>query len=66
MHELPQSLAHYCQWADSQTDDIPEAEYDAVFVSGKDKTPVGRVRSADVFDSHDLILFSVSPNYRKT
>ncbi len=39
--------------ADSQTDDIPEAEYDAVFVSDKDKTPVGRVRSADAFNSHD-------------
>ncbi|MCS8595955.1 hypothetical protein EFE27_08265 [Leuconostoc citreum] len=50
--------------SDSQTDDIPESEYDAVFVSGKDKTPVGRVRSADAFDSHDLILFSVSPNYQ--
>ena len=50
--------------SDSQTDDMPEAEYDAVFVSGKDKTPVGRVRSADAFDSHDLILFSVSPNYQ--
>ncbi|MGR8831091.1 hypothetical protein [Leuconostoc citreum] len=50
--------------SDSHTDDIPETEYDAVFVSGKDKTPVGRVRSADAFDSHDLILFSVSPNYQ--
>lgn len=47
---------------DSKTDDTPEVEYDAVFVSGKDKTPVGRVRSADAFDSNDLILFSVSPN----
>lgn len=45
--------------SDSKTDDISEAEYDAVFVSGKDKTPVGRVRSADAFDSHD-----VSPNYQ--
>ena len=50
--------------SDSKIDDIPESEYDAVFVSGKDKTPVGRVRSADAFDSHDLILFSVSPNYQ--
>ncbi len=50
--------------SDSQIDDIPETEYDAVFVSGKDKAPVGRVRPADVFDSHDLILFSVSPNYQ--
>ena len=50
--------------SDSQIDDIPETEYDAVFVSGKDKTPVGRVHSADAFDSHDLILFSVSPNYQ--
>lgn len=50
--------------SDSQTDDMTEAEYDAVFVSGKDKTPVGRVRSADAFDNHDLILFSVSPNYQ--
>lgn len=45
--------------SDSKTDDISEAEYDAEFVSGKDKTPVGRVRSADAFDSHD-----VSPNYQ--
>ncbi|MBZ5985224.1 hypothetical protein KIJ05_08880 [Leuconostoc gelidum subsp. gasicomitatum] len=50
--------------SDSQTDGIPGSEYDAVFVSGKDKTPVGRVRSTDAFDSHDLILFSVAPNYR--
>jgi len=50
--------------SDSQTDGIPGSEYDAVFVSGKDKTPVGRVHSADAFDSHDLILFSVSPNYQ--
>ncbi|WP_432707541.1 hypothetical protein [Leuconostoc suionicum] len=41
-----------------------ESKYNALFVSGKDKTPVGRVRSAHVFDSHDLILFSVAQNYQ--
>ncbi len=50
--------------SDSKTDDRPESEYDAVFVSGQDKTPVGRVRSADAFDSHDLVLFRVAPNYK--
>lgn len=50
--------------SDVKTDTLPEEEYDAVFVSGKDKTPHGRVRSADAFDSHDLVLFRVTPNYK--
>ncbi|WP_260850013.1 hypothetical protein, partial [Leuconostoc mesenteroides] len=50
--------------SDAKTDTLPEEEYDAVFVSGKDKTPHGRVRSADAFDSHDLVLFRVTPNYK--
>ncbi|MCT3078605.1 hypothetical protein, partial [Leuconostoc citreum] len=50
--------------SDDKTDSLPEEEYDAVFVSGKDKTPHGRVRSADAFDSHDLVLFRVTPNYK--
>ena len=50
--------------SDAKTDTLPEKEYDAVFVSGKDKTPHGRVRSADAFDSHDLVLFRVTPNYK--
>ncbi|MCK8605634.1 hypothetical protein LNP18_05900 [Leuconostoc citreum] len=45
-------------------DEVPEAEYDAVFVTGKDMTPFGRVRSADAFDSYDLVLFSVETNYQ--
>ncbi|WP_367366370.1 hypothetical protein [Leuconostoc pseudomesenteroides] len=50
--------------SDTTADALPEEEYDAVFVSGKDKTPHGRVRSADAFDSHDLVLFRVTPNYK--
>lgn len=51
--------------ADTETDTIPEEEFYAVFISGKDKnTTWGRVRSADAFDSHDLVLYSVSPNYK--
>ena len=50
--------------SDAKTDALPEEEYDAVFVSGKNKTPHGRVRSADAFDSHDLVLFRVTPNYK--
>ena len=50
--------------SDTTTDTLPEEEYDAVFVSGKDKKVHGRVRSADAFDSHDLVLFRVSPNYK--
>lgn len=45
-------------------DTIPEIEFDAVFITGKDKTPFGRVRSADAFDHNDLILYSVEANYQ--
>ena len=38
---------------DAKTDALPEEEYDAVFVSGKDKTPHGRVRSADTLVALD-------------
>lgn len=50
--------------SDTRTDTLPEEEYDAVFVSGKDKLVNGRVRSADAFDSHDLVLFRVKANYK--
>ena len=50
--------------SDAKTDTLPDEEYDAVFVSGKDKTVHGRVRSADAVDSHDLVLFRVTPNYK--
>ncbi|MDC2817282.1 hypothetical protein PO181_09865 [Leuconostoc suionicum] len=50
--------------SDVKTDTLSEEEYDAVFVSGKDKTVHGRVRSTDAFDSHDLVLFRVTPNYK--
>ncbi|GAK31918.1 hypothetical protein WOSG25_190260 [Weissella oryzae SG25] len=39
-------------------------EYDALFVTGKKQHVVGRVRSADAFNRHDLILFSIAPNYK--
>lgn len=45
-------------------DDVPEIEFDAVFVSGKDKIAFGRIRSADAFDRNDLVLFSVEANYQ--
>lgn len=50
--------------SDTTTDTLPEKAYDAVFVSGKDKKAHGRVRSADTFDRHDLVLFKVAPNYK--
>lgn len=43
--------------SDPATDEFSEDDYDMVFVTGKDNKPVGRVRSADAFDSHDLELF---------
>ncbi|QLG78258.1 hypothetical protein [Leuconostoc gasicomitatum] len=48
--------------SDTKTDKLPEENCDAMFVSSKDKTPHGRVRSADSFDSHGLVLFRVTPN----
>ncbi|WP_273711034.1 hypothetical protein, partial [Leuconostoc mesenteroides] len=43
--------------SDPATDEFSEDDYDMVFVTGKDNKPVGRVRSKDAFDSHDLELF---------
>jgi len=43
--------------SDPTTDEFSEDDYDMVFVTGKDDKPVGRVRSKDAFDSHDLELF---------
>ncbi|CCF27637.1 hypothetical protein [Leuconostoc citreum] len=52
------------EMSESGQDEVPEAEFDAVFITGKEKTPFGRVRSADAFNSHDLVLFSVEANYQ--
>lgn len=52
------------EMSENGQDDVPENEFDAVFITGKDKTPFGRVRSADAFDRHDLVLFSVEANYQ--
>lgn len=52
------------EMSENGQDDVPEAEFDAVFITGKEKTPFGRVRSADAFDRNDLVLFSVEANYQ--
>ncbi|WP_338354482.1 hypothetical protein [Fructobacillus tropaeoli] len=48
--------------SDSKQDDFSEEEFDAVFVSGKDKHAVGKVRSADAFDKKKLVLVSTNGN----
>lgn len=35
------------EMSENGQDNVPEAEFDAVFITGKEKTPFGRVRSAD-------------------
>lgn len=52
------------EMSENGQDDVPEAEFDALFITGKDKTPFGRIRSADAFDRNDLVLFSVEANYQ--
>lgn len=52
------------EMSENEQDEIPEAEFDAVFITGKDKTPFGRIRSADAFECNDLVLFSVEANYQ--
>ncbi|MCO6183668.1 TetR/AcrR family transcriptional regulator [Leuconostoc fallax] len=61
---VPAKTGNLLPISDAATNTIAEEEYDTVFISGKDKTPHGRVRSADSFDSHDLVLYSVTPNYK--
>lgn len=41
-----------------------EEEYDMVFVTGKDRRPVGRVRSKDGFNSRDLMIVGFEPMYK--
>lgn len=41
-------------------EDLPEVEFDAVFITGKDKTPFGRIFSADAFDRNDLVLKQIT------
>jgi hypothetical protein len=48
--------------SDDKRDDVPEQEYDAFFVSGKDKHVVAKVRSADAFDKQKLVLVSTTEN----
>lgn len=52
------------EMSENGQDDVPEVEFDAVFITGKEKTPFGRIRSADAFDRNDLVLFSVEANYQ--
>ncbi|MCM0582701.1 hypothetical protein H9L19_04680 [Weissella diestrammenae] len=47
-----------------ENDMYPDAEYDALYVTGKDKRVVGKVRSASAFDKKNLVLFSVETNYK--
>ncbi|MGR8831142.1 hypothetical protein [Leuconostoc citreum] len=47
--------------SDTATDDYDEAEYDMLFVTGKDNKPVGRVRSKDAFDSYELKMIRFEP-----
>ncbi|MGR8861872.1 hypothetical protein [Leuconostoc citreum] len=51
------------EMSENGQDEVPEVEFDAVFITGKDKTPFGRIRSADAFNRNDLVLFSVEANY---
>jgi hypothetical protein len=48
----------------NEQDAVPVAEFDSVFVTGKNKRVVGRVRSLDAFDSNDLLLYGIEPNYK--
>ncbi|CAK1230606.1 MULTISPECIES: hypothetical protein [Fructobacillus] len=48
--------------SDNKQDDVPEKEFDSIFVSGKDKHAVAKVRSADAFDKQKLVLVSTTEN----
>ncbi|MGR8827578.1 hypothetical protein N2E09_08160 [Leuconostoc citreum] len=50
--------------SDPTVDTYDEAEYDMVFITGKNRKPVARVRSKDAFDSQDLVLFGSDVLYK--
>ncbi|WP_198512938.1 hypothetical protein [Leuconostoc citreum] len=37
------------EMSENGQDEVPEVEFDAVFITGKDKTPFGRIRSAEYY-----------------
>ncbi|WP_349549677.1 hypothetical protein [Leuconostoc pseudomesenteroides] len=50
--------------SDTRVNEYDEDEYDMVYITGKNRKPVARVRSKDAFDVNDLVFFGSEVRYK--